>query len=66
MCSGFIKSDGMSVVLESPTVISSLAKVSKRSKIQNEGATRGVTTHSALITVFAKGQNKFETSTQAH
>lgn len=63
MCSGFIKSDGMSAVLESPTVISSLAKVSKRSEIQNEGATRCVTTHLALVTVFAKGQNKFKMST---
>lgn len=32
MCSEFIKSDGMSAVLESPTVISSMAKVGKRSK----------------------------------
>lgn len=59
MCSGFIKS----AVLESPTVISSLAKVSKRSKIHNESATRRVTTHFALVTVFAKGQNNFEMST---
>lgn len=30
MCSGFIKSDGMSAVLGSPTVISSIAKVGKK------------------------------------
>lgn len=30
MCSGFIKSDGMSAVLESPAVISSIAKVGKK------------------------------------
>lgn len=42
ICTGFIKSEGMSAVLESPTVISSIAKVgkkiNKKSNLHNEGA----------------------------